>query len=82
LAEILQFIRPDSISFDPEVIAILCVAYDRATAGLHDRGHAQIVREVIAKRIIAAAAKGERDPERLSNFALVTAGLRRRMPLT
>ena len=36
----------------------------------------RVVREIIGKRIVALAAKGERDPERLCNSALVAAGLR------
>ena len=76
MAEIAQFIPGDS-GFDPEAIAVVCTAYDRASLMLHDRGHARVAREIIAKRIIALAAKGERDPARLCNSALVAAGLRR-----
>jgi hypothetical protein len=45
-------------------------AYDTALASLHDHGQPEVVREIIAKRIIAAALKGERDPERLRQQAL------------
>ncbi len=78
MAEILQFIRSGGSPFDPEVMTILSVAYDRATATLHDKGHAKAVCEIIGKRIVSLAAKGERDPEHLCNSALVAAGLRRR----
>lgn len=37
----------------------------------------RVVREIIGKRTLALAAKGERDPERLSNSALVAAAQRR-----
>ena len=37
----------------------------------------RVVREIIGKRIVALAAKGERDPERLCNSALVAAAQRR-----
>ena len=76
MPEIVQFIPGDS-GFDSEAIAVVCTAYDRASHMLHDRGHARVAREIIAKRIIALAAKGERDPERLGNSAPVAAGLRR-----
>jgi hypothetical protein len=49
-------------SFDPEVITILCTAYDRTTAVLNDRGHARVVREIIGKRIVALAAKASATP--------------------
>ena len=62
MAEIARFI-PANSGFDPEVIRILRAAYDRATAELDDHGHARVVREIIGKRIVALAAKGERDPE-------------------
>ena len=77
MAEIARFI-PANNRFDPEMIRILRAAYDRATAELHDHGHAKVVREIIGKRIVALAAKGERDPERLCDFGLVAAGLQRR----
>ena len=76
MAEIARFI-PGNSGFDPELIKFLGAAYDRATAELHDHGHARIVREIIGKRIVALATKGERDPEHLCNSALVAAGLRR-----
>lgn len=74
MAEILQFIRPDN-SFDPETLTILAAAYDKAVAGIHDRDQSKVVREVVAKRIIALAMKGERDPERLCQSALAAIGL-------
>lgn len=56
--------------FDPEAITIMADAYDRAWKALHDRGQPEVVREVIARRIIKAAKEGERDPDRLCAFAL------------
>ena len=41
MAEITQFIPGDS-GFDPEAIAVVCTAYDRASLMLHDRGHARV----------------------------------------
>jgi hypothetical protein len=49
-------------------------AFDAACAGLQDGGQPDLVREIIAKRIIEAAKKGERDPVRLRNAGLATLG--------
>lgn len=73
MAQILQFIRPE-IVFDCDTIAVLAAAYERAASGLRARGQPEVMREVIARRIITLAAKGERDPERL--YAAALAGLR------
>jgi hypothetical protein len=69
MAQILKFIRSDN-SFDPETLRTLGAAYDLAISRLHDRGQPETVCELIAERIIAAAARGERSPERLSETAL------------
>jgi hypothetical protein len=66
----MQFTRPEN-SFDPELIAALIAVYDRAVASLHDNGQPEIVREAMAGRIIEAAKKGERDPDRLCKAALI-----------
>ena len=58
-------------AFDPETVKSLCDAYDRACTSLHDRGQPDIVNEVIAERIISLAKKGERDPDKLCEGALV-----------
>jgi hypothetical protein len=69
MAQIVQFIRPPD-SFDPEALSALGKAYDMAVAALHDIGQPQLVREVLAKRIIKAAQRGERDPAALCAIAL------------
>lgn len=69
MADILQFIRPQT-AFDPEFITLLGKAYDMAIAALHNVGQPDVVREVIAKRIIKEARKGERDPAKLCAAAL------------
>jgi hypothetical protein len=56
--------------FDPEALAAMGEAFDAACKALDDTGQPQIVREVIAQRIIAAASAGERDPARLLAAAL------------
>jgi hypothetical protein len=63
-----SFIGPGA--FDPEAIAVMSEAFEAALKALHDTGQPNVVREVIAGRIIAAAKLGERDPVRLRTAAL------------
>jgi hypothetical protein len=60
----------ESAAYDPETVRALCIAYDRAKNELHDTGQPEIVREILARRILELAAKGERDPARLCSGAL------------
>lgn len=76
LAQIVKFV-PRDVAFGPEVIAILAAAFDKAIAALHDRGQQNLLCEVIAKRIIALALKGERDPDRLYRAALIASAVLR-----
>ena len=69
MGQILEFL-PRTDSFGPEAIAALGKAYDMAVGALHDVGQPEVVREVIARRIIKAAQKGERDPAKLCAVAL------------
>ena len=64
MASILPFIRNKS-NFDDEATRLMGEAFDAACKGLRDTGQPTLVREIIAKRIIEAAKKGERDPARL-----------------
>jgi len=57
-------------AFEPEAIAAMSEAFEAACEVLHEAGQPEMVREVIAKRIIAAATTGERDPVRLRAAAL------------
>ena len=60
MGDIVEFFRKSD--FDPETVKVLCDAYDKASKSLHDNGQPDIVKEVIARRIISLAQKGERDP--------------------
>ena len=51
-------------------------AFDRACHSLHDNGQPDLVRQIIAKRIIEGARKGERDPDELCARALQALGFR------
>ena len=54
--------------FEPDVIAAMVEAHRLACAGLHPA----VSREVIAKTIITMATAGERDPQKLSQFTILS----------
>ena len=56
--------------FDAEATQILGKAYDIACRSLHPKGRPPVVQEILAKKIIEAAQRGERDPDRLAAIAL------------
>ena len=76
VASILPFIRLRA-DFDDEATRIMGEAFDAARASLQDIGQPQIVYEIIAKRIIEAAKKGERDPTRLRDAGLAALGYKK-----
>jgi len=61
-------------AFDAETVKILLQAYDMARKSLHDKGQPEIVEQIIADRLVAAAKAGERDPEKLCATALTALG--------
>jgi hypothetical protein len=60
--------------FDDETRRIIGEAYDATCGGLRATGQHALVREIIAKRIIETAKKGERDPVRLRAAGLAALG--------
>jgi hypothetical protein len=62
-------------AFDDTATSAMGKAFDRACKSLRSFGTVCTVREIIAKRIIAAAKNGERDPVRLYEQALLAVGL-------
>ena len=56
--------------FDEPTIRIIGHAFDAACRELHDTGQPAVVHEVMIKRIVAAARKGEHDATRLRDAAL------------
>jgi hypothetical protein len=56
--------------FEPQAIVAMSEAYEASLKELHDTGQPELVLEIIAERIIAAASIGERDPVRLRVAAL------------
>jgi hypothetical protein len=73
MASILPFVR-NKLDFDDEATRLMGEAFDAACKGLRDTGQPALVREIIARRIIKAATKGERDPVRLRNAGLAALG--------
>jgi len=68
-------------AFEPEATAAMGEAFDTACEELCD-GRLQMVRKVVAQRIIAAARRGELDPIRLRASALSGLPLAKMSPAT
>jgi hypothetical protein len=75
-ATILPFFR--NTAFEPETVANMGEAFDRACAATAALGQPTIHRAIIAKRIIELAGAGERHPQVLCDRALQAL----RMPYT
>jgi hypothetical protein len=61
--------------FDDATTLAMGEAFDKACKSLRNFASACTVREIIAKRIIAVATNGERDPARLHEQALIPFGI-------
>jgi hypothetical protein len=61
-------------AFDAEATQALGNAYDIACRSLHSKGQPPVIQDQLAKKIIEAAQRGERDPDRLATIALGTLG--------
>jgi hypothetical protein len=61
-------------AFDAEATQALGQAYDIACRALHPKGRPPVIQDQLARKIIEAAQRGERDPERLATIALGTLG--------
>jgi len=57
-------------AFEPEATAAMAEAFEAACKELHDAGKTELVRKLVAERIIGAACRGELDPVRLRTAAL------------
>jgi len=73
-AKVIPFLR--DVSFDPDATHIMGKAFDCACKELHGIGRSDLVKSVLAKRIIELANTGERDPNRLCDRALQAFGFR------
>ena len=65
-------------AFDPEATQTLCVAFDKVCGTIAERDRSEFVKELIARRVIALAERGERDPDRLAKATSSSLGLRGR----
>jgi hypothetical protein len=75
MTKVLPYFR--CAAFDPDMTHVMGEAFDRACKDLQVVGQPDIVKELIASRIINAARDGERDPRRLYEQALNASGFRR-----
>jgi hypothetical protein len=73
MGRVVPFLRPQT-TFDFEMTPILIAAYETAVEGIEDRRQPGALREIAARRIIALALRGERNPVRLCAAALATIG--------
>jgi hypothetical protein len=64
-------------TFGPEEITRITEAYEQALLALGLRDRSDPATELIAKRIIAVAETGERDPSRISARAITELGIPR-----
>jgi hypothetical protein len=67
--------RVEDAAFDPEATRRMGEAFDLACGSISNGGQIDVVKEVIAKRIIKVAHKGERDPVALCERALQELGI-------
>ena len=61
--------------FDSQATHAMGEAFDLACANMRIGGQPEVVREIMASRIIQAAKNGERDPYRLAAKAMDAVGL-------
>ena len=59
---------------DSDTTRAMGEAFERACQSLHDMGQPDVVKEIIAKRIVEVAKTGERDPVQLCERALAALG--------
>jgi hypothetical protein len=57
-------------AFGPDEIQVLTTAYEQALRALRLKDRADPATEMIAKKIIELAQRGERDPVRLREYAI------------
>ncbi len=69
------------VVFDDEATRLMGIAFDRACTSLPQYSGHFAVREIIAKRIVAAAKNGERNPIRLLRSALKPFHIEPSMPM-
>jgi hypothetical protein len=63
--------------FDDETTSLVGQAFDKVCSKLRDQRQRHSLKESIAKRLIAIAGRGERDPEKMGEAAMISLGLKR-----
>lgn len=67
--------EPITQAFDPEATQKLCIAFDKVCSTVVDGDRSEFVRELIARRVIALAERGECDAEKLAEATTSSLGL-------
>ena len=75
---VIPFVPHRRVVFDDVATKIIGEAFDTACKAMHDAGQPDVAYEVVARRIIAAARRGERDVNRLRLNALAALANSRR----
>jgi len=75
MGQVLPFTQDSA--FDPEVIAAMASAFDRVCRTISGHAQLDLVREIIAKRIVELARRGDSDEEHLYQGALRALGFER-----
>ena len=65
-----------SDAFDAEATTAICLAFDRTCDSVQGKP-SDYLKEIIAKRVIAIARRGEKDPNRLAEATLSSLGFQR-----
>jgi hypothetical protein len=73
MGRVIPFVRAET-AFDVETTGILIAAYEAAIESIDRHVQSAALREIAARRIIALASRGERNPARLCAAALATIG--------
>jgi hypothetical protein len=66
----------DGAQFDPETRRIMGLAFELTRAALRISNQDDIAPDIIAKKVIELTKGGERDPERICDYALANFGFR------
>ena len=77
MAQILSFLK--EASYDPEMTRVMGEAFEAACRQITDNQN-PLLREALAKNILAQAQRGERDPNKMCRAALSSMGIDARAP--
>ena len=75
MAQVIPFLPGSTTAFDGDTTELIVRAFDQACLELHVKGEPDIVKELIAKRIIEFAGRGERNVGALCAAAISSFGI-------